>query len=173
MIRRTLTTGVAVVVLIVAGAPAEGQAPYPPAANFLTVSDTTLVPGQTFTITSGTYLSGTDVTFTFLSQPVGLGSAAVDADGVATLTATVPQASVGTHTVTANGTGADGEPLSVSTNVTVVATDDGTAAAGTGTSDLPRTGGEPVPVARIGAALLAVGAGLVFLTRRRRRAATT
>jgi LPXTG-motif cell wall-anchored protein len=167
MIKRALTVAIAAAALLALAAPAQGQQ-YPPDTVFITVSDTTVVPGQPIDISAGLFVPGSPASFTFFSQPVNLGTATADADGVATLSVTIPSdATPGTHTITASGTGIDGEPLSVSTTVTVLA--DGAAGADDGaTGGLPRTGSDPMPIARIAAALVAVGGGLLFITRRRR-----
>lgn len=175
MIKRALIVAVSVVALFALAAPAWGQQ-YPPGSFFVTVSDTTVVPGQTITITAGTFGSGTTVSVAFFSQPVNLGSATAGANGTASLSATIPaDATTGAHTITATGTGADGAPVSVSTTVTVVeegAAGAGAAGAGGAAGDLPRTGDDSsLPLARIAAALVAVGGGLLFVTRRRRAAA--
>lgn len=172
MIKRAATLAISLVALLALAAPANGQQ-YPPGPFGVFVSDTTVFPGQTITITAGIFASGSTVTDTFFSQPVELGTATADADGIATLEGTIPlDATPGTHTITASGVAPDGSPLELSTTVTVLADDDGVEAPGAGgtSGGLPRTGGESVPIARIGAALLAVGGGLLFITRRRRAA---
>src|SRR5512138_2371710 len=99
MIRRALTLMVSVAALLALATPAHGQQ-YPPGQFGVFVSDTTVVPGQTITISAGIFASGSTVTFTFFSQPVTLGTATADADGVATIEATIPSdATPGTHTI--------------------------------------------------------------------------
>jgi LPXTG-motif cell wall-anchored protein len=171
MIRRCLLAVSLVGAMVVVAAPAGAQQ-YPPAANFIALSDTTLVPGQTFTITAGVFLPGSTVTFTFLSDPVNLGSAIANAVGTASASATVPvDAPLGAHTVTASGQSADG-PLTLSASVTVVpAAGAGGAGAGAGAGNLPRTGDDTsIPLTRVAAVLLAGGGVLVFTARRRRHA---
>lgn len=179
MSKRALVVAVSVTALLALAAPAHGQ-PYPPAPLFTTVSDSTVVRGQVIDITAGTFMAGTNVTFTFTSEPVTLGSDAADADGVAAISAAIPaDARLGSHTISASGTGTDGSPLTLSTTVTVVSAEAAAAEAVAGarpvtvSGALPRTGDSSLPLARVGAALLAVGGGLVFITRRRRAAATT
>lgn len=173
MIKRAATIVISLVALLALAAPAHGQQ-YPPGPFGVFVSDTTVFPGQTITITAGVFAPGSTVTDTFFSQPVELGTATANADGVATLEGTIPlNATPGTHTITASGVAADGSPLEVSTTVTVLDDDDGVEApggAGAAGGGLPITGSESLPIARIGAALLAVGGGLLFITRRRRAA---
>jgi len=169
MIRRCLLAVTVVGAMFVVAAPAGAQQ-YPPANNFIALSDTTLVPGQTFTITAGTFLPGSTVTITFLSDPVNLGSAIASAVGTVSTQATTPvDAPLGAHTVQASGQSADG-PLTLSASVTVVpaAGAGGAAAAGGG---LPRTGDDTsIPLTRVAAVLLAGGGALVFAARRRRHA---
>src|SRR5262245_61924596 len=113
MIRRSLLAMALVLGLVVAAVPADAQQ-YPPAANFLTVSDTTPFPGQTITISSGTYLPGTTVTITFFSQPVSLGSAIANSVGTVSVQGTIPaDTPLGQHTVQASGQTAAG-PLTQS-----------------------------------------------------------
>jgi hypothetical protein len=166
MIRRSLLAMALVLGMVVAAAPADAQQ-YPPAANFLTVSDTTPTPGQTITITSGTYLAGTTVTITFFSQPVNLGSGIASAVGTVSVQGTIPaDTPLGQHTVQASGQTAAG-PLTQSVSVTVVAAE----SAGGGTSgSLARTGDDSsIPLTRVAAVLVATGGALVFVARRRRQ----
>lgn len=173
MIKRALTVVIAVGALLAVSTPAQSQE-YPPPTNGIFISDSTVFAGQTIIIQAGVFAPGSTVTFNFFSQPVLLGTAAADASGVATLEATIPaNATPGTHTITASGIAPDGSPLELSTSITVLAdgADGAGAGAGGASGGLPRTGGDAIPIARIGAALLAVGGGLLFVTRRRRAAA--
>jgi LPXTG-motif cell wall-anchored protein len=175
MIKRALTVIVAVGALLAVSTPAQSQE-YPPPTFGVFVSDSTVFAGQIIIIQAGVFAPGSTVTFNFFSQPVTLGTASADASGVATLEAQIPTtATPGEHTIVASGVAADGSPLEVSTSITVLA-DDAAAGAGAGAGgaggDLPTTGSDSLPIARVGAALLAVGGGLLFVTRRRRAAAT-
>lgn len=179
MIKRALTVVISLAALLAVAAPAQGQQ-YPPAGNFIVVSDSTVVAGQIIVIQAGTFAPGSTVNFNFFSEHVELGAATADALGVATLSARIPgNAKAGDHTITASGVDDDGSALELSTTVTVLAADDGVAAGpgvrapGVVSGGLPRTGSESLPLTRIAAALFAVGAGLLFLTRRRRAAAVT
>lgn len=161
--KKLLTLALALAALIAAGAPAESQQ-YPPAPLFINVSNLSPAPGDEIVVETGTYDPESTVTLTLWSESVVLGAAIAGADGVATLSVTVPgDTAPGRHSLTATGTHGDGSPVSVSTAITV--TEPGAAAAATG---LPRTGDDSVPFGRIGAALFAVGAGLLIITRRRR-----
>ena len=178
MAKRILTVIIAVGALLAVSTPAHSQE-YPPPTVGIFLSDSTVFPGQIIIIQAGIYAPGSTETFNFFSQPVLLGTATADASGVATLEATIPaNATPGTHTIVASGIAPDGSPLELSTTITVLADGadgDGTGVGGaggaSGAGDLPRTGDNSVPIARIGAALLAVGGGLLFITRRRRAAA--
>ncbi len=191
MFRRTLIVAVALAGMLAMAAPAQGQQ-YPPEALFITVSDTTPTPGQTVTVSAGTFAQGSSVSFTFRSVARFLGEDDdVDATGRVTRSLTIPaDAALGEHTITASGTAPSGASRSLSTNVTVVSGETGAGAgAGAGVSGagtgagvsgaaatggqgaLPRTGDDAMPLARIGIVALAVGAGLLFVTRRRRATA--
>jgi LPXTG-motif cell wall-anchored protein len=172
MLKRTMLAALAVTAALTLGAAAAG-AQYPPPPNFCTVSDTTPTPGQSITLTCGTYVAGSTVTFTFFSAPVTLGSATADANGVVTATVTIPaDATLGEHTITATGPAAAGGTLTNSVGITVVGAGQagaGTFVPGTFTGALPRTGNDSsLPLARAGALLLAVGGVLVLAARRRR-----
>ena len=167
MLKRLLVLSLAVVAL--SAAPASAGT-YPPPGNNVVADDTTVVAGQDLTLTARTFMAGTSVTFTMFSAPIVLGSSAANASGVASLTASVPNVATGTHMIEASGTGADGLPLTVSTEVTMSAP---AAAGGTGGTDLPRTGSSStLPMARIAVSLLAVGALMVFGARWRQQHAT-
>lgn len=153
----------------VAPGPADAQV-YPPPVAGCTVSDTSVSPGQTISITCSGYLGSVTVTFTFFSQPVSLGAATTDAGGTVNADLTIPaNAAAGSHTITAEGASASGT-LTNSVALTVVG--DGAAGAGAGarggTGDLPRTGDDTsLPLARIAAVLVAAGGIALFLARRR------
>ena len=170
MLKRLLVLSLAVVAL--SAAPASAGT-YPPPGNNVVADDTTVVAGQDLTLTARTFMAGTSVTFTMFSAPIVLGSSAANASGVASLTASVPNVATGTHVIEASGTGVDGMPLTVSTEVAVSAPAAPPASGGTGGTDLPRTGSSStLPMARIAVSLLAVGALMVFGARWRQQHAT-
>ena len=118
MVKRLVA--VAVMALVALAAPAAAPA-VPAGTEQLTISDTTPTPGQTVDITAADATQG-DVTVTMNSEPVVLGTAASDPSGVARLYATIPaNAALGTHTLVATGTGADGAPRHADAQLTVVA----------------------------------------------------
>ena len=210
MIKRTLIVVGALAAMLALALPAYGQQ-YPPEQLFCTVSDTSPTPGQTVTVTAGTFAPGSAVSITFRSTPRFLGEDDdVDESGRVVRDITIPtDATLGTHTITASGTAPDGAPRSVSTTVEVVPAGAGAGGAGAGGAGagagaggagagaggagvgagagetqagagaagaqggLPRTGDDSLPLVRIGVVTLAVGAGLVFVTRRRRAAAAS
>ena len=175
MLKRVL----AVMALTVLGmaAPAFAQQ-YPPAVNFLTISDATPSPGETITLTGQTFQAGSTVTLTLHSEPVVLGSATADAAGKMALQATIPSDTpLGSHTITADGTAPDGSPLSLSVSLTVVpaAANGGTGANngnGNGSGNLPRTGAEwTLLLTKLGIGLAAAGGVFVAVAAKRRKSA--
>ena len=168
MVKRVVVA--AAVALVLFAAPAAAQQ-YPPAANSLTVSDTTPTPGQTIDIVAQTFVAGSEVTVTLNSEPVLLGASAADAAGVVSMSATIPaNTALGAHTIVAQGTAADGTPLTLTVSINVVAADGSGSGAGGGA--LPRTGDDSsLPLARIGLALAAVGGVVTAVAAKRRKAA--
>lgn len=97
------------------------HAAYPPAAPTVGVSDSTVQPGQTITVTGDRWEAGTAVALSFHSAPVPLGTATVRPDGTFSARVTIPSdATAGTHEIIASGTASNGRPRSVSTTVTVL-----------------------------------------------------
>ncbi len=189
MVKRLLLVAGLTVGLVLATSSAGAQQ-YPPGGFFLTLSDTTVVPGQTITATGALTPGATSVSFAFFSDEEDVGSNTPDAAGNFTHSLTIPSnATVGSHTITAtDSTGAE-----VSANVNVVGAGAGAAGAGTGaagvgtgvgtgaagvgagaTGGLAATGNDSsLPLLRVGAVLLALGGLLVFLTRRRQESAVS
>jgi LPXTG-motif cell wall-anchored protein len=176
--RLLLVAGLTVGLLL--GTGSAGAQQYPPEPFFLAVSDSTVVPGQTITVTGHETPGATSVTFTFFSVAQSLGSTTPDANGDFSASVTIPSdATLGNHTIT----GTDNTGREVSASVTVVAAGEGddddeavaaapgAAAPGAEAGALPRTGDDSLPLLRVGALLLALGGVLVLLTRRRREAA--
>lgn len=170
--RKSLTTAIAAMaLLIVAAAPALAQ--YPPDAPAVAISDTTVFPGQAFTVTSEGWQPGSEVTFTFFSDPVVLGTALVNANGAFTSQVTIPaDATPGPHTLRTSGTSAAGVPANVDLAITVIAVADATTPPPSGAGvtpapGLPRTGGEALTMLLSAAGLLAVGGAAVAVARRR------
>jgi LPXTG-motif cell wall-anchored protein len=160
---------------VVAFAAPAGAQQYPPAVNFITISDTTPSPGQTITIVGQTFAPGSTITVTLFSDPVVLASSTADASGRIALQATIPtNTPFGSHTLVVDGTAPDGTPLSLSASIQVVPADGtGTGSGSGGSSNLPRTGDDTsIPLAKLGLALAAVGGLITAVAAKRRKAAT-
>jgi len=144
-------------------APANAQS-YPPASTPPSVSDSTVVLGQMFTINSGNgFCPGGTAQVTVFGTTT---PADVDGNGNASKSVTVP-AGTAPGRQTATFRCSDGKTVDVA--FTVVAA----AAAGPGRGQLPQqlstTGSEQlVPLTITGVALVGIGAGIVVASRRRR-----
>lgn len=124
----------------------------------ITSSKTLMRAGAEVTLVARGFVPGERVTFVLHSDPVVLGTAVADADGVATLTVALPTGvPAGAHTVVA--TGADsGRAADVGVTLTGPA------------DELAVTGTDPVALGGLVAALLVTGGALVAAVRRRRSA---
>jgi LPXTG-motif cell wall-anchored protein len=167
MVKRLIALGVLAVLAM--AAPAAAQQ-YPPAVNSLTISDTTPCVGQTVTIEGRSFAPGGTVTVVLNSDPVTLGSATADAAGVIALQATIPEGTqLGAHTLVATGPAPNGQTLSLSLAIRVVADCGGASTTAAGT--LPRTGDDTsIPLAKIGLGLAAAGGVIAALAAKRRKA---
>jgi LPXTG cell wall anchor motif len=163
---------------------------YPPDSSNLTVSESTLSPGESFTISGDGADPNAIVTFTLtrsssalgtsraiaaapalaravaavrpLAQSRVLGRTRANGAGEFSATLTIPSGTdPGVYTVTASS---NGEVLAVVT-IRVVAT------AGGGVGDLPFTGGNVLPGLAIGATLIVAGGLLLLSLKRRQRVA--
>lgn len=162
--RLGLTLAVALAVVVSFAGAASGQA-YPPADEGQQLSDTTLTPGEPFTVSGGGFRPNTEVTVTF--DATVLGRVFTRPDGTFSLTVTTPQdASPGRHTVASTGTAPDGSIRRLTSTVTVL----GNAAA---RGRLPRTGASVLPLAAGGTALIGIGGAAIAAARRRRTASTS
>ncbi|MET0728661.1 MAG: LPXTG cell wall anchor domain-containing protein [Acidimicrobiales bacterium] len=165
MLKKTLLLATGLLFAMAGTAHAQQSPPagcYPTCADRAAVTDISVVPGGPITINVQTFRNS--VTFTMFSAPVVLGTATANAEGVATLTATIPSGTAtGTHTIEATGMGADGQPLMVSTKIEVMA------AGGTGAANLPTTGSSSTtPMTQVAVAAIAGGGLLVLLANKRR-----
>lgn len=176
MKRLFAATALAVVML---AAPAGAQQ-YPPAVNEVTATCAGAPPGSSVEVRARTFAPGSEVTITMASDPITLGTATADADGIATLVAALPaDTPLGTHTVTATGVAVDGSALAVSATVTIAAGPTCQTAGGSDTDPpaasgaLPRTGDDSsVPLTKLGVTLAAVGGVVTAVaTKRRKKAA--
>jgi hypothetical protein len=126
MVTRFLLVSGLAIGLLVAASPAEGQQ-YPPGTFFLSLSATTVTPGQTITATGRLSPGATTVSFSFFSEEQDVGDTTPDDDGNFTAALTIPSnATPGQHTIVAT----DNTGRSVSSGVTVVGAGAGGAGAG-------------------------------------------
>ncbi len=168
---------------------AQADGKYPPRGGNLTVSRSSVSPGDSFTASGGNAEPGATVTFVLrrlssaadnqsgvgdaglirlvaaairphIQHPVSLGTTTADADGEFSATLTVPSTtSPGVYTVAASR---GGEVLALVTNRVTASR-----AAG----DLPFTGGNVLPGLVTGTTLIVAGAMLLLSLKRRRSAA--
>jgi hypothetical protein len=187
---RKLVSAIAIIAgLTLLGGPAFAQEErrYPPGnGGGLTVSGSTVSPGESFTVSGDGADSGATVTFTLKRSSSALGASrvlAADAGLGLVVAAVQPQAqgAVSLGSTTANGDGEYSATLTIPSGTdpgvyTLTASSGGAvldvitirvAAAG-GVGDLPFTGGNVLPGLAIGAALIVAG-GLLLLSLRRRR----
>lgn len=158
------------------------------------VSSTSLVPGQPLTVTGDGWLPGSTVTLVFLSEPVGLGSVTVAADGTFSTVVTVPDVEPGAHQIRLSGTGADGRPRTVFADVTLASgsgggsgssggggsgsgsSGSGSSGGGSGSGSSPSSSSQNLAVTGLGvtnamvlgAVLLVAGGAALIITRSRR-----
>lgn len=167
--RRILTVVVAGCALLgLAAAPALAQ--YPPAAPSLAVSATVVTPGDPLTVSGSGWLPASEVTLTFLSSPVVLGTATTDANGAFTTQVTIPaDASPGRHTIRATGLGPAGQPRTVDVAITVAGAADRDGVVVIPDRGLPRTGSGALASLVAAGGLLVVGTLAVVTARRRNR----
>ena len=143
--------------------------PYNQPSGALTLSDTTVDPGQLLTATGRGFKALGSVDLAFESTPVALGTFQADASGVVTARLTVPSnATPGTHQIAATGPAPDNATLVLRATLTVRAA--GAPGAAPGSSPLVRTGSShAIPLTAAGILLIFIGATAWFLARRRRR----
>lgn len=148
---------------LVVGMQTPALAAYPPAGCALAISTTSVAPGHTVTVSGCGLLPGSVVTITLEPSNQVLATVTVDASGAFSATVTIPSnLALGTYSITATGTAADGSPLSQTTSLTV-------AAASTSASSGPFgvTGSNVWPSVLVGGGLFLVGAMLIMTVRRR------
>lgn len=156
-------------IIIAAGAlllllvgPAQAQDPYSGTLTGGGGRGSAVAPGSTHTVSGGGYAPGATVTFTI--DGITLGTAVAGADGVATLSFTVPDLDPGCYTVTASGAGAQGGTRVNSTSLCIAGA--GRTLATTGPEHLWRNVG-------IGGILVVIGTALIVTIRRRRVSGAT
>lgn len=169
MARMTAGLATALLGVLLLALPAAAQ--YPPVEETtVTVATTVVTAGGTLTISGDGWLPGSTVSLTLLSDPVDLGTAAVDDDGEFSTAVTIPaDTPPGDHTIRVAGTGADGAPRTVDLTITVQGSGAGGAGAAEGAAaggGLASTGGFFSSTSALGALLLVVGGGALFASRR-------
>jgi hypothetical protein len=144
----------AVLLTLVFATPAFAQ--YPPEEPTGEVSDSTVTPCQTITVSGSNWEAGSTVDISL--DGASLGSASVGPGGNFSTSVQIPcNLSPGTYALVLSGTDADGNPATVTSMITVLA---GVTTAGTG--------------ANLGAGLgllgvlLILGIGALFISRRRK-----
>jgi hypothetical protein len=174
--------------LMLFSAPAFAQE-YPPTTGGLTVSESTVSPGESFTVSGDGAEPGATVTFTLKRSSSALGgtqTVAASPQLVRLVAAVRPQAqsSVSLGSTTANAEGEYSATLTIPTSTdpgvyTLTASSGGEVlavvtirvAAASGVGDLPFTGGNVLPGLAIGATLIVAGGLLLLSLKRRRRVA--
>ena len=203
MVRKTLTLLFAGLMLASLGTSVAHPQTYPAQASIevrdangnLVTADTGLHVGDPMHIFSTGWMPGSTVSFTFLSEPILLGTQIADSKGEVRAVYLVPNVEPGMHTLRLTGIGADGKartvdyPIRVLPNTAVAgATQDNPGAAAgnvangftgsgvtngsaNGSGSFGKTGADHIrELVAGGIALLAVGAALVLGVRRTRRA---
>ena len=141
------------------------SANYAGAAADLVADDSQGSPGDKVKLHGCGYNANSNVDVDLNSAPLRMASTTTDTNGAFDVEVTIPAgAPVGRHTITATGTDPQGRPKVESVAYTVVA-----AAGAPSSGALPRTGSSTVPLVAGSTALLALGALLVIVARRRRR----
>jgi hypothetical protein len=174
--------------LFAAPALAQSDKKYPPKSDNLTVSESTVSPGESFTCSGDGAEPGATVTFTMTRSSSALGgnrslAAGPGLAGLAAGLRSQAQSSVPLGSTTANGAGQFSATLTIPSGTdpgvyTVTATSGGDVLAvvtirvlaASGVGDLPFTGGNVLPGLAIGATLIVAG-GLLLLSLKRRRSA--
>jgi hypothetical protein len=147
-IARGLVGSIIVTVFLATPVLAQG---YPPGAQTIEVSDSTVFPCGTVTVTGSNLVPGITVEITFDGEVIG--SAVVGADGTYSVSVTIPcDTAPGTYVLSAGG---------VNTQITVLAVGGG------GGAGAPGTGANLGAGILILAALLVVGITSLVATRRR------
>jgi LPXTG-motif cell wall-anchored protein len=133
--------------------------PYGGCVNNITINNFIVLPGGVIVLNGSGFLPNAVVTVTVASTPTVVGTPTTNAEGAFTLSFDAPT-EPGAHTITAT----DG----VNTQVIAFTVEGETAAAVDSAGSLPYTGSDSsVPVAQIGAGLVAAGAVLVLMVRKR------
>ncbi|MPQ99773.1 LPXTG cell wall anchor domain-containing protein [Modestobacter sp. I12A-02628] len=144
--------------------------PVPPVTPLTLTTDrgviTEIDPGQALTVVGTGFLPFSTATIVIYSTPIVLGDVVTDAQGNFSTTVTVPKTlEAGTHSLVASGIAPDGTSRFLRMDV-VMESAEQAPAAGDGPA-LADTGASTVVPALLGVGLLAGGAGLLVVSRRR------
>jgi hypothetical protein len=170
MQKAVCTVMLALAVVLGAATSAMAQS-YPPAPRPLTISDSSVVPGQPVTVSGEGAEPGAIVTITFASDPVVVATTTAAGDGTFSASFTVPDnARAGLHTVTATSGGVVLGTVTVRVLAAATATSrpTETETAESAESELAFTGLNMLLKVGVGLGMILVGAVLLLAVRRRR-----
>jgi hypothetical protein len=129
------------------------------------VSDSSLGPGDTVTVTGDNWQAGSTVTFTLQPEGINLGSTTVGANGSFSVDLTIPDSvGAGSHTIVCSGIDVKGNDVNRGTTIQVL----GGAVGGGGTAFTGQSFNIPLWIVLI-VGLFAVGMVLVLVGRRRKQ----
>jgi hypothetical protein len=135
---------------------------YPPEEPTAEVSDSTVRPCDTITVSGSNWQAGSTVQISLDGEQVATDTA--DASGNVSTSVRIPCAlAPGTYVISLSGTAADGTSATATTTITVLA-------AGGGGAGAVRTGADLSAGLTIMVGLLVLGIGALVATRRRARA---
>jgi hypothetical protein len=100
--------------IVAASAPAA-----PSSSPTLNLSASAATEGNTVTATADGFKEGSEVTFELHSDPISLGKTTADANGRATLTATLPTGVFGQHNIVATGISSAGQPVALKAPIVI------------------------------------------------------
>jgi hypothetical protein len=135
----------------------------------LTVSDSSLAPGDSLSIEGRGFAPGSSATATLFSAPMEVGTFTADGSGTVRGEVTIPPStSPGEHRLELAGSGADGGPLVLSAQLTITGEGGGSGSRQSGGGGFAFTGTSITALIVAGTLLAGLGAGAVVVSRRRR-----
>lgn len=141
------------------------SAQYEPGQCGFIVTPSSVVAGETVSITGQGFPSGSVVTFSLGGIVIAQATASTDGTGVVSTSATIPSnIDTGSYTITAD---CAGTVATQSINISAASSSSGNTNSGSTSGSLASTGLDPMPIVKIGLLLLACG-GLVVLASKRR-----
>jgi hypothetical protein len=176
MLRTRAVLAAAILGVLLMAVPAYAQ--YPPATAEATVavSRTVVAAGGTITVTGEGFQPGSQVTVSLVGVVQVLGTTTARADGTFSVDVTIPRnVRPGRYILRVSGTGADGQPRTVDTSITVAAAAAAPGLARAAGAEAPgrlaMTGGQFTTTGATAALFLVVGGGALFASRRLRKTA--